>query len=177
MNEKLIRSKRRTLGLQIAADATLIIRAPEKLSEKIIREFVEAKRGWIEKKQEQARASYRPPIKRDKKEVFWCRQSAYEAILPRVRHFSQLTGLQPSDIKITGAKTRWGSCSPSGTISFSWHLALSPPEVIDYVVVHELVHLEVKNHSRHFWRAVGRILPGYEDSRRWLTRNGHELML
>ncbi len=153
-----------------------MVRAPENLSEKAIYRFVFEKRDWILKKQFQARASWRPPVQRDPKEEAWCRQGALEAIAPRVDFFSGLTGLRPSKIKITGAKTRWGSCSPSGTISFSWHLALSPQEVIDYVVVHELVHLDEKNHSRRFWSKVERILPDYREPLKWLRKNGHELM-
>ncbi len=176
MIDRLIRSKRRTLALHVTADARLVVRAPEKLPENIIRRFVEDRKDWILRKKQQAREHYSPPVQRTAAEKLRCREKAMEIIGPRVAHYSALSGYKPSDIKITSAKTRWGSCSPSGCVNFSWHLSLAPLEVVDYVVVHELVHLEEKNHSRNFWRKVERILPDYKEAYRWLGRNGHQLM-
>ena len=210
MTTQLIRSKRRTLSLQVTADASLIVRAPEKLSEKIIRRFIEEKLPWITQKQRQAREVYRPPKKFEDGEEFlylgrpcklrvadlekepvllkdgaiflskdyqphatqflekWYRRQALEIISARAAQYSKFTGLKFSKIKITAAKTRWGSCSPSGTLSFSWRLIMAPLEVVDYVVVHEIVHLEEKNHGRNFWKKVGNILPDYKQQLRWL---------
>ncbi len=79
--------------------------------------------------------------------------------------------------RISSARTRWGSCSPAGTLSFTWRLVMAPLEVIDYVVVHELVHLRVKNHSKAFWAAVGEIMPGYKRCVAWLRKQGQFLTL
>jgi predicted metal-dependent hydrolase len=78
-------------------------------------------------------------------------------------------------ITIRDQRTRWGSCSSTGTLSFSWRLALAPLDVVDYVVVHELCHLVELNHSRRFWRILERARPGYRDQRAWLDEHGWEL--
>jgi predicted metal-dependent hydrolase len=79
-------------------------------------------------------------------------------------------------IAVRAQRTRWGSCSTTGTLSFNWRLVLAPPEVLEYVVVHELCHLREPNHSRRFWRLVEEHRPGYRDEREWLTRHGWELL-
>jgi predicted metal-dependent hydrolase len=79
-------------------------------------------------------------------------------------------------IRIGDQRTLWGSCSPSGTLSFNWRLVLAPFEVLDYVVVHELCHLRVPNHSRSFWTLVERRRPHWRDQRRWLREQGPELL-
>ena len=79
-------------------------------------------------------------------------------------------------IAIRDTRSRWGSCSSRGTLSFSWRLVLAPPEVLDYVVVHELCHLRVPNHSRAFWRLVESRRPRYSEPRRWLREHGWELL-
>jgi predicted metal-dependent hydrolase len=107
----------------------------------------------------------------------WYKKQAYEIISERVRQYAQSHGFTPSKVKITSAKTRWGSCSSNGTINFTWRLVMAPLDVIDYVVVHELTHLRVKNHSRKFWDAVESIYPEYRKQRKWLKENGEKLNL
>ncbi|MBK7452806.1 MAG: M48 family metallopeptidase [Anaerolineales bacterium] len=80
-------------------------------------------------------------------------------------------------MKISSARTRWGSCSPDGTLNFTWRLVMAPLEVIDYVVIHELAHLRVKNHSSKFWDVVKAIDPQYKEKRKWLRENGGKLNL
>jgi hypothetical protein len=109
--------------------------------------------------------------------IRWYRDQALRVISKRVKAFAEAHGLSPGKIKITSARTRWGSCSPDGTLNFSWRLVLAPLEVIDYVVVHELAHLRVRSHSRKFWRTVEQILPGYHIQRKWLRENGDTLGL
>jgi predicted metal-dependent hydrolase len=79
-------------------------------------------------------------------------------------------------IRIGGQRTLWGSCSPRGTLSFNWRLVLAPIEVLDYVVVHEVCHLRVPNHSRRFWAFVERQRPRWCDQRDWLRVHGPELL-
>ena len=73
-------------------------------------------------------------------------------------------------------RTRWGSCSSSGNLNFNCLLALVPPAVLDYVVVHELCHRLEMNHSPRFWQEVGRVMPDYEEHKKWLRENGAELI-
>jgi predicted metal-dependent hydrolase len=86
-------------------------------------------------------------------------------------------GFQPGRIRITSARTRWGSCSSKGTLSFTWRLVMAPLEVVDYVVIHELAHLRVKNHSQVFWDSVAALMPDYKRHVTWLKKNGRFLTL
>ena len=107
----------------------------------------------------------------------WYREQAKEIISERVLLFAERHNLQYQKIRIGSARTRWGSCNAKGGLSFSWRLILTPMEIVDYVVVHELAHTLVHNHSGQFWKQVERILPDYDERRKWLRRNGHKVML
>ena len=109
--------------------------------------------------------------------IRWYKQRAFSIISERVGLFSQEYGFTPKQVKISSARTRWGSCSPDGTLNFTWRLVMAPLEVVDYVVVHELVHLRVKNHSSRFWGEVEKIMPGYKERRTWLRVHGERLNL
>ncbi|WP_457623396.1 M48 family metallopeptidase [Persephonella sp.] len=107
------------------------------------------------------------------KELFykWYFERASEIIFERVDFYSNKTGLKPKRVKLSKAKKRWGSCSSKGNINLNWRLVMSPMNVIDYVVVHELVHLKIMNHSKDFWCKVEEILPNFKQSKRWLNEN------
>lgn len=107
----------------------------------------------------------------------WYRKQAYQVMSGRVQWYAAKHGYQYEQIKITSARTRWGSCNSRGTLSFTWRLVMAPMPVIDYVVLHELVHLQVKNHSKKFWSRVGVIMPDYEQKIDWLEKHGHLLNL
>jgi predicted metal-dependent hydrolase len=107
----------------------------------------------------------------------WYRNQASIVLSERVRQYASSHGFTCKQIKITSARTRWGSCSSKGTLSFTWRLVMAPVPVIDYVVVHELVHLQVNNHSREFWNRVRLIMPDYQQRIEWLKINGHLLSL
>lgn len=81
-----------------------------------------------------------------------------------------------ADGELRNQRTRWGSCSPNRTLSFNWRLVMAPPDVIDYVVVHELVHLREKNHTTRFWQLVGEYVPEYKQRTEWLERNSSRLI-
>ncbi len=104
-----------------------------------------------------------------------CRQAAREYFAERCRYFLQFTGGSYSRITIRDQKTRWGSCSSTGTLSFNYRLMFAPPRVLDYVVVHELCHLTHMNHSREFWNLVASVMPEYKTYRNWLKEHGREL--
>ncbi len=104
------------------------------------------------------------------------RRRARAEIEPLARLEAEELGLEFERITIRDQRTRWGSCSTSGTLSFNWRLVLAPYEVLDYVVVHELCHLAVHDHSRRFWRLVERARPEYREQRDWLARHGWELL-
>lgn len=107
----------------------------------------------------------------------WYRARALTVLAERVNLLARKYGFQYAKLRITSARTRWGSCSSRGTLSFTWRLVMAPPEVIDYVVIHELAHTRVQNHSPAFWAEVARLMPGYKRSREWLRKNGRYLTL
>ncbi len=85
-------------------------------------------------------------------------------------------GLRAASVKVRNQKSRWGSCSPRGAITLNWRLIQMPPEVTEYVLLHELMHLRQPNHSRRFWREVERVCPTWRESERWLRRHGREIL-
>ena len=107
----------------------------------------------------------------------WYRRAARDEIAPRAEHAAAAVGRGYTALTIRGQRTRWGSCSSSGALSFNWRLLLAPEEVLDYVVWHEACHLAVMDHSPRFWALVERHLPGYREPRRWLRRHGATLVL
>jgi predicted metal-dependent hydrolase len=107
----------------------------------------------------------------------WYRERAHAVLAERVALYSKTYGFAPKQVRISSAKTRWGSCSPDGTLNFTWRLVMAPLDVIDYVVVHELAHLRVRDHSRKFWSVVEKIYPEYKKQRKWLRENGEGLNL
>ncbi len=107
----------------------------------------------------------------------WYRTQAKQILTERVRLYAGQYGFQYRKIGITSARTRWGSCSADGSLNFSWRLVMAPAEVVDYVVVHELAHTVFHNHSRRFWKRVEKIMPDYKERRKWLRKDGRQLML
>jgi predicted metal-dependent hydrolase len=105
----------------------------------------------------------------------WYRAQARKFLAERVRFFAEKYELQFDSIRLSSARTRWGSCSARGVLSFTWRLIMTPIDVIDYVVVHELVHTLVHNHSRRYWGKVEKILPQYLEPYEWLRKNGHQV--
>ena len=109
--------------------------------------------------------------------MIWYKRRAYEIISQRVRLYAQKRGFKYNKINITNAQKRWGSCSHQGNLSFAWRLIMAPLPIIDSVVVHELVHLELKNHSKIFWNKVGSLDHQYKEHKEWLKNNGYLLRL
>ncbi|MFA5113735.1 MAG: M48 family metallopeptidase [Candidatus Margulisiibacteriota bacterium] len=158
----------------ITADAELVVRAPKYLSDRDIARFIAQKRVWIERNIARQASRPKPVVLTDEERARW-RQVARERITERCRYFSELTGYRPAKVRITAARSRWGSCGAKGNINFTWRLALAPPAVIDYVIVHELAHLAELNHSARFWQRVSQVVPDHRVHRRWLRDNGHLL--
>jgi hypothetical protein len=107
----------------------------------------------------------------------WYRRAAGREIAPRLDAAVAALGTRYSTLTIRSQRTRWGSCSGSGAMSFNWRLLLAPEPVLDYVVWHEACHLRVMDHSSNFWSLVRQHCPAYEDHRRWLRRHGATLVL
>ncbi|MGE5422672.1 MAG: M48 family metallopeptidase [Ignavibacteriales bacterium] len=102
----------------------------------------------------------------------WYKDLAYEKVVERVDIYAPLLDLYPEEILIRSQKTRWGSCSHKGVLRFNWRIVMAPLELLDYIVVHELCHLQVPNHSPEFWGLVGGIIPDYKERRGRLKKEG-----
>jgi predicted metal-dependent hydrolase len=137
-------------------------------------EVVESHRGWIARE----RARQVPRLGLEGSAVFEpdARRSARELVTMLAEEEAETLGVVYARIEIRDQRTRWGSCSPQGTLSFNWRLVLAPFEVLDYVVVHELCHLREPNHSPRFWRLVAGRRPGWREQRAWLREHGPELL-
>lgn len=181
MEYELIRSKRKTLAVQIKSDGSVIVRAPLRCPKRDIDMFLLEKKAWIEahrakmiKKQEQEKANPIPSL--TDAQLRDLKKRAAVAIPEQVVHFAPLVGVTYGRISIRSQKTRWGSCSAKGNLNFNCLLLLAPPEVLDYVVVHELCHRKYMNHSPRFWAEVARVMPDYKIRKKWLRDNGNRLM-
>lgn len=168
-NDKLVRSRRKTLALEVRLDGCVIVRAPLRVSQGEIDRFVVSHEEWIVRAlahQQARRAAHPEP---DAAREATLRRLARERLPDRVAHFSAVMGLYPTGVRITSARTRFGSCSSKNSICFSWRLLDYPDEAVDYVVVHELAHIAHKNHGPAFWALVASVLPDYK-ARRALLR-------
>jgi predicted metal-dependent hydrolase len=109
--------------------------------------------------------------------VAWLRGTAQGWFEQRAAHFARVLEVRTPTIRLSNARTRWGTCHPDGRVLLNWRLIQAPPALIDYVVVHELAHLREANHSPRFWRWVASVLPDYEERRRTLRRESHRYLL
>ena len=166
---QLVRSRRKTVALTVKRDGSLEVRAPWKLSRKWIDGFVAQKEGWIQKKTEELARKEANRRELTPEEEAGLKKRAREYLPQRAWELSQETGLVPAGVKVTDAKTRWGSCSGKNSVCLSWRLMEKPPEVIDYVIIHELCHTVHHDHSREFWALVASFLPDCQRLRRRLA--------
>jgi hypothetical protein len=181
---ELIRSQRKTLALEITRDGRLLVRAPMRTAKRDIDAFVSAHGAWIAKHMEEQRrrAALMPPAP-SMDELRAMARKAAEIIPPKVEHWSRITGLVPTGITITSARTRYGSCSGKNRLSFSCFLVNYPDAAIDLVVVHELCHIREKNHGAGFYALLSRYLPDHKERKKLLksapaqqtTEEGEEL--
>jgi len=107
--------------------------------------------------------------------IKWYKEEAKERIIGRIDYYSKRLQLFPKGVKITSAKYRWGSCSRDDRLSFSWRMIMASFSIIDYILIHELVHIKEKNHSKRFWNYLESVHPDYKKHRLWLKENGSSL--
>jgi predicted metal-dependent hydrolase len=107
----------------------------------------------------------------------WYRRRARAEVSPRLDAAVRRAGKSYTRLQIRGQRTRWASCSTSGAMSFNWRLLLAPAEILDYVVEHEVAHLDVQDHSPRFWRLLASRCPSWREHEAWLRRHGHALRL
>ena len=176
---KIVRSDRKTLAIQVNPDLTVTVKAPRRTSMREIERILREKEPWIKKhieKMEAARVASAnvEPLTDD--DIDRLADEALEYIPKRVEYFAEIIGVTFGKITIRNQKTRWGSCSSKGNLNFNCVLMMAPPEVIDYVVVHELCHRKELNHSKAFWREVEKVIPEYKQYVKWLKNEGSRLL-
>ena len=174
----LIRSGRRTLGIEIAPDGTVIVRAPRMTPKAQIERMLREKADWIARAQEKMRArkaaAAADPLTPEALAAL--REEAKACLPARAAYYAQRIGVDYGRITVRAQKTRWGSCSAKGDLSFNCLLMLAPPEVVDSVVVHELCHRRHMDHSAAFYAEVLRVFPDYAKWHGWLRANGPTLL-
>jgi predicted metal-dependent hydrolase len=141
------------------------IRMPRRLPLSFAEKFVEEKEAWIAKAVASSPPARKEPSPEEQKRL---RELARSLLPPMAEAWAARLGVSPAGIRITSAKTRYGSCSAKGNLCFSLYLMRSPYEAVEYVVVHELCHLKELNHSKAFWALVARCLPDYQERKRKL---------
>ncbi len=178
MKYNLERSSRKSISVQIK-NGDIVVKAPLHMKRSDIDLFLENHRGWIEENLKKAKAAKAeiekaPPLTYS--EIERLAEKALAFIPPRVEYYAQLLGVKYSKITVRNQKTRWGSCSSKGNLSFNCLLMLAPEEVVDSVIVHELCHLKEMNHSKRFYDEVLRVFPDYYKHHTWLKENGGVLI-
>ena len=176
---EIIRSRRKTLSIQIAGADRIIARAPMKMSEESIRSFILSKADRIEKliikaRETECRLNELRPFTNE--EINRMTDEALKIIPERVKYYARLVGVTYRKITIRNQKTRWGSCSGKGNLNFNCLLAITPAEVLVSIVVHELCHRKHMNHSKEFYAEVYRVFPEYDKCSKWLKENGSLLI-
>lgn len=107
--------------------------------------------------------------------IDWYKNYAKVIVAQRIEHFSKLMNVVPRNLVIKELKSIWGSCTPKNTININWKIIMAPLEIVDYLVVHELTHIKIKNHSKQFWQMAESIYPNVKTCSKWLKQNGHKL--
>ena len=178
MEVEVIRSRRKTLSAQIR-EGRVVVRAPLRTTDAEIRQFLEKHRRWLEKhlakarEMEESKANLRRLMPED---IRTLKKQARKMIPERAAYYAPLIGVTYGRISIRCQKTRWGSCSAKGDLSFNCLLMLTPPGVVDSIVVHELCHRKVMNHSARFYTEVLKVLPDYRQHQKWLREHGEMIL-
>ena len=156
--------------MRVRPDGDLRVTIPRGGSRREAEQFVERHRAWAERQREQMTAPKRTPD-----EIRALRLRAAAELTPQLLALATAHGLTVARVTIRDQRSRWGSCSPKGHIALNFRLLLMPPEVREYILIHELMHLKQANHSRRFWRLVEAAYPRFREAERWLRRHGSSL--
>ena len=169
------RSRRRSIVLSVNSRAEVLLKVPYRTTNAEINRILFERQDWIRThvaRVQSARASADTLSPLTDEELRQLSHQAAQYIPPRVALYAERIGVSYGRITIRHQRTRWGSCSTKGNLNFNCLLMLTPPEVIDYVIVHELCHRKEMNHSARFWTLVASILPDYTEQKRWLREHG-----
>lgn len=175
LNCKILRSGRKTLSIEIERNGSIMIRAPFLLSDRKIDKFLNEKKKWIIRKvaeMERQKHEKQKFIKSvNPKNIQLYKKKARVILTERTAYYAEKYNFKYRKIRLSSARCRWGSCSASNNLNFNWKIIFAPIEVLNYLVVHELVHTKHKNHQKKFWKTVEKICPNFKSSRKWLKEN------
>lgn len=175
----IIRSNRRTLSIELANAELLVARAPTYMSQDEVLHFVVSNADWISKQRNKQiyREQYQIHVEPLPSEELDHMKEVASIVLPaRVEDLSATVGVSCRRITVRKMRTRWGSYSPEGGMSLNTLLVACPPEVVDYVIIHELCHHRHMNHSAEFWHEVALYCPTYKEQLAWLKTEGNKLI-
>ncbi|MBC7471891.1 MAG: M48 family metallopeptidase [candidate division SR1 bacterium] len=170
---------RRTLALMITSKGKVLVKAPKNTPEKYIISFVESKSSWIQKKIANFSQSQESLINLELENLDIVKQKkiAKNLVSEKIEYWSQKMQLDYKNVRLSSARTRWGSCTHENTISINWRLSLLPLELLDYVIIHELAHIKEKNHSSKFWNIVDKYCADFKILRKRLKSFGQILQV
>lgn len=169
MTYTLKRVRSRAIRIRVHGDGRVVVTAPRLVSKRTIDAFVDEKRAWIDDSLKKVAAKPKrllqsaTPVDYKKHKA-----AAMTLAAKRLAHFNAHYKLTYRRLTIRNSKTRWGSCSRTGSVSFSFAIALLPPALADYIVVHELCHVKEFNHSPRFWKLVSEAIPDYKECKKLL---------
>ena len=162
-NYTLVRSKRKSVAIQVDADCNITVRAPLKLSQKEIDKILLGKKSWLEKTIISQREKKKNIKEYSDYDIKLLRKNAKEIIPEKVKYYASIMQVVPASVKINSAKKRYGSCSGTNNLNFSLYLMDKDERFIDYVVVHELAHIKHHNHSKDFYKFIEQFMPDYKE--------------
>lgn len=159
---KVVRSKRKSVSIEVTRELCLLVRAPVQCTDSEVESILAGHSEWIARslqKMQRKLEAHPIPTEKQKEELT---RKALEILPDKVKHWSEITGLTPTKITVTGAQKQFGSCSSKRALCFSYRLMQYPDEAIDYVVLHELAHIKHPNHSKNFYAFIERYMPDYK---------------
>lgn len=172
MDIQIIKSRRRTVSIEVHTDGSVILRAPNRITKKELDIFIDKHMSWIESKQQlmKERKEEKIPTNAKAFDTLTSKERAVirDTFIRKVEYYSKIMNVTVGRVTIRNQKTRWGSCSSKGNVNFNYNLYYMPEELLDYVVVHELSHRKYMNHSQSFWCEVEKYCPEYMLCRRRL---------
>lgn len=159
------------IGCEKNSSLKILVTIPKRVTEAMVEKFIREKGSWIvEKLDELKKANPQPKTILDKKSYKREKERARKIITERVNYFGNLYGFRFERIAIRAQRTRWGSCAKNGNLNFNYKMIYLPERIMDYIIVHELCHLDQFNHSKRFWFLVSEIIPDYRELRRKLKK-------
>jgi predicted metal-dependent hydrolase len=171
---KIKKSRRaKNICLRVCADATAILTIPWWVSQEAGLRFLRSKQSWLADKIKIKQEELKKYPRRTKMDYLKNKSVAERLVWARLEHFNSFYNFNYNRVCIRDQKSRWGSCSAKKNLNFSYRIVFLPPELADYLIVHELCHLGEMNHSARFWKLVEKIIPEYKLSRKKLLKNGN----